>query len=115
MMVVDDHEDSRELLAMLLVRQGYVTSTAGDGREALRLAAAQAPDIVILDIGLPDMDGYELARQLRALLSPAPVRLISLTGHGTALDRRRSRAAGIDVHLVKPINIGALMDVIEPA
>lgn len=107
-MVVDDHDDARELLATLLDTHGYETSTACDACEALQIAAAKAPDVVVLDIGLPGMDGYELARRLRELPGLAQVRLIALTGYGAATDRERSREAGIDAHLVKPIDVAML-------
>jgi signal transduction histidine kinase len=109
-LVVDDNEDAAELLATLLERMGHATRIAHDGAGALAVAAAFAPEIAVLDIGLPGMDGYQLAGRLRA--AGRPVRLIALTGYGQASDRERAIAAGFDAHLVKPIAIDALETVI---
>ncbi len=88
---------------------GHEVHVAADGRSALDLAKAIRPDIVFLDIGMPDMDGYEVARQLRAMPELAGVVLAALTGWGQAEDRRRSAAAGFDHHLVKPAEPAKLL------
>ena len=107
-LVVDDNEDSAQLLAEVLVQKGYDARIALDAASALRLAAEMRPDIAILDIGLPVMDGYELAAHLRALPDLGDVDLIALTGYGQEADRRRTGQAGFRHHLVKPVDITAL-------
>jgi CheY-like chemotaxis protein len=112
-LVVDDNEDASTMLAMLLGACGFRTSTARDGASALRAAAAFTPDIAILDIGLPMMDGYELARQFAADAQLRGTRLVALTGYGQDLDRARSSAAGFAAHLVKPVDLGELRATLE--
>jgi two-component system CheB/CheR fusion protein len=102
-LVVDDNRDAAESLAVMLRLMGHGVETAHSGPAALALAPALAPDVVLLDIGLPGMDGYEVARRLRAAGEPQPV-LIAVTGYGQEEDRRRSREAGCDHHLVKPVD-----------
>jgi CheY-like chemotaxis protein len=108
LMLVDDNVDAANTLAMLLELQGYAVSVEYRAHDALARAAQEAPRICLLDIGLPDMDGYELARQLRAQASTADAVLIALTGYGQAQDRERSELAGFDHHLVKPVEIDRL-------
>jgi len=105
-LVVDDNVDAAEMLAELLRASGYAASVAHDGPVALELARSSPPDIVLIDIGLPVMDGYELARRLRGMLNGA--RLIAVTGYGQQGDRERSRVAGFDAHLVKPVSLDVL-------
>jgi CheY-like chemotaxis protein/two-component sensor histidine kinase len=105
-LVVDDNTDAAELMAELFQRSGHHTAVAHDGPSALEVAATFGPEIAILDIGLPVMDGYELARRLRDQLGQ--IHLIALTGYGQASDRERAIAAGFDVHLVKPVDPAAL-------
>jgi signal transduction histidine kinase/DNA-binding response OmpR family regulator len=107
-LVVDDNEDAAALLADLLAMRGYRTRIAHDAAEALRLASDFVPDVALVDIGLPAMDGYELARRLRALPSWRQVRMLALTGYGQSSDRTRSQEAGFDHHLVKPVDLGTL-------
>lgn len=103
-LVVEDDEDTALLLAETLGDQGYAVEVAHDGASALEKAAAFRPQVAVLDVGLPDMDGYQLATRMRALEQLAPeLRLIALTGYGGDDERRRSREAGFDVHLVKPV------------
>lgn len=101
-MVVDDNPDAAATLALLLQLKGHEAFTAADGKGALEAAAQQRPDLVFLDIGLPDMNGLEVATRLRELLG-ARSTLVALTGWGGDEDRRRSRAAGCDGHLTKPV------------
>jgi CheY-like chemotaxis protein len=101
-LVVDDNLDAAESLAMLLKVEGHETRTAHDGPSALEAAEAFRPEVVFLDIGLPRMDGYEVARRLRAQPSSAGMVLVALTGYGQEEDRRRTEEAGFDAHLVKP-------------
>jgi len=107
-LLVDDNEDSRELLAGLLSLQGFEVEAACDAPAALAVVERWRPEVVILDLGLPEMDGWELARRLRSLEGFAPARIIALTGYGSDRDRERSRAAGIDAHLLKPIEVSQL-------
>lgn len=111
-LVVDDNVDAAEMLAMLLELEGHSTTTAHDGREALAVARAFRPEIVFLDIGLPGMSGYEVAQALRREPGLAGAMLVALTGWGSEDDKRKSREAGFDVHLTKPIEPDAIADVI---
>jgi PAS domain S-box-containing protein len=108
-LLVDDNEDARLLLAEVLAAFGHEVQTAADGPAALAMLEAFAPDVAILDIGLPGMDGYELATRIRALPGHAKLRLLALTGYGQPADTARTRDAGFDVHLVKPIEIQRLL------
>jgi CheY-like chemotaxis protein len=106
-LIVDDNADAAELLGMLLRADGHTVLLAHDPLEALRVAQAFQPQVALLDIGLPVMDGYELAARLRDT-TPA-CRLIALTGYGQDADRRRSEASGFDGHLVKPVDLDLLI------
>jgi CheY-like chemotaxis protein len=110
-LLVDDNEDAADLLSSSLSALGHTVRTAYDGPSALLVLAEFAPDAALLDIGLPAMDGYELAQRIRAL-KPG-VRLVALTGYGQESDRERSHAAGFDAHLVKPVDITAVLASIE--
>jgi len=109
-LVVDDNRDAAESLAELLSLDGHVTATAFDGPAALRAVQANPPEVILLDIGLPGMNGYELAQRLRAAGSAA--RLIALTGYGQPEDRERALRAGFHHHLPKPVDPGALAQVL---
>ncbi len=100
--------DAADSLALLLRLQGHEVRMAHDGPAALQIAAASRPDLVFLDIGMPGMDGYEVARRLRGEPGLRSVVLVALTGWGQGEDRRRSREAGFDHHLVKPVDPHAL-------
>ncbi len=110
-LIVDDNIDAAEMLAAFLDASGFRTSVAHDGPEALALSATATPEIAILDLGLPVMDGYELARQL--LARPGAPKLVALTGYGQADDRKRTAEVGFSVHLVKPVELSALRDTID--
>ena len=112
-LVVDDNVDSAQTLGLLLRRMGHEVELAHDGREALSAAARERPQVVILDLGLPEVDGYGVADRLRRDVDLKDVRLIALTGFGTERDRDRSRAAGFDRHLVKPVDLDALRRALE--
>lgn len=103
-LVVDDNEDAAESLALILQMDGHVARVAHDGPQALALAAQLHPQVAILDIGMPGMDGYELARRLHALPGPKPL-LVALTGWNSNDDVLLSRAAGFDHHLAKPADV----------
>lgn len=104
-LVVDDNEDSALMLSEVLKAKGYQTRTAHDAPTALLAAAEFRPDLAFLDIGLPVMDGYELASRLRAIPTLEGLRLIALTGYGQESDRQRTAAAGFERHLVKPVDL----------
>ncbi len=107
-LLVDDNVDGAESLAALLRLAGHEVWLAHDGPGALEAAAGFRPDAAVLDIGLPGMDGYEVARRLRADPAAAPAVLVAVTGYGRDRDRERSREAGFDYHLVKPVDLAEL-------
>jgi CheY-like chemotaxis protein len=107
-LLADDNRDALDSLATLLQCDGHEVHTAADGAEALEVAAMCHPDVVLLDIGMPKLDGYEVARRIRAEPWGKHAVLIALTGWGQDEDRRRSREVGFDSHLVKPLDPEAL-------
>jgi PAS domain S-box-containing protein len=111
-LVVDDNRDAADSLAMLLRMLGHEVQTAGDGVEAVQAAAAFRSDFVILDIGLPRMDGYEAARRIREEARGREIVLVALTGWGQEDDRRRSHEAGFDHHLTKPVALSSLQELL---
>jgi PAS domain S-box-containing protein len=111
-LVVDDNRDAAESLAMVLGVHGHRVETRNDGPSALAAVRELRPDVVVLDIGLPHMDGYEVARQLRAMPDAEEMLLIALTGYGQSEDKHRSLDAGFDYHLVKPVDPGVLQKLI---
>ena len=102
-LVIEDNEDAREILRMQLRLEGHEVHEAADGPSGVAATAAVAPDVVLIDVGLPGLDGYEVARRIRATPEGRHLVLIALTGYGQAEDRRRALAAGFDVHLTKPV------------
>ena len=102
-LIVDDNVDAADSIAMLLSMEGHQTRTVNTARAALLAAPEFKPEVVLLDIGLPEMDGYEVARRLRAQNGAHLMRLVAVTGYGQPADRRRARAAGFDEHMVKPV------------
>ena len=111
-LLIEDNEDGREMMAMMLSCYGYEVQYAEDGLRGLEVAARFRPDLALVDIGLPGIDGYEVARRLRADPATRDIKLIALTGYGLAEDLRRVLDAGFDRHLVKPVDIDHLMEVI---
>lgn len=111
-LVVDDGQDAAQMLAMLLQSWRHEVDVAHDGPAAIERALSFEPDVILLDIGLPLMDGYEVARRIRADPRFEEICLIAVTGYGQASDRQRSRAAGFDLHLVKPIDIRELAELL---
>jgi signal transduction histidine kinase len=107
-LVVDDNADAAQTLALLLACNGHATRVALSSEEALEFAESFEPQVALLDIGLPRMNGYELAQRFRSARNLKAVRLIALTGYGLAEDRERALAAGFDAHLVKPVDLSAL-------
>jgi PAS domain S-box-containing protein len=112
-LVVDDNTDSAKSLAFLLKLQGHHTQTAHDGEQALDRATAFTPDIVLLDIGLPRLSGYDVCRAIRQQRLGNQPRVVALTGWGQEEDRKKSREAGFDAHLVKPIDYDALLHLLD--
>jgi PAS domain S-box-containing protein len=108
-LVADDNEDAAQTLAMLLSFQGFEVRTALSGQAAVDTAARWTPDVAVLDIGMPDLDGHAVARALRRQPGGAGLLLIALTGWGQDADRRKSVAAGFDHHLTKPVNVQQLL------
>jgi len=113
LMLVDDNVDAVTMLAALLAAAGHRVESFSDPRSALTAAPAAAPDAFILDIGMPGMDGYELARRLRAQPGCSDALYVALTGYGQQGDRELSREAGFDHHFVKPVDAGQLLAVLR--
>ena len=113
-LVVDDNVDTAESMALLLSLKGYDVATAHDGPAALEKAAAFHPEAVLLDIGLPGLDGYQVATRLRGRPRTAKALLVALTGYGQDEDRTRALAAGFDHHLTKPVDPQAIYDLLAP-
>jgi CheY-like chemotaxis protein len=107
--IVEDNADSRELLYELLVGAGFQCQVAATGTAALTLIDECLPDIAILDVGLPEIDGFELARRLRRNPKHDRMRLIAMTGYGRAADRAMAKSVGFDQHLVKPVDAMELL------
>jgi CheY-like chemotaxis protein len=112
-LVVDDNEDNAHSLALLLEVAGHVAQVAHDGLEALESAERFAPDLVLLDIGLPRLNGFDTCRRIRAQRWGKRIRIVAVTGLGEGEDRRRSAEAGFDAHLVKPVDPAELAKVLE--
>jgi CheY-like chemotaxis protein len=110
-LIVEDDEDTRVVLEETLQDLGHVVAAANDGARALEVAHALHPEVAIVDIGLPTMDGYELAKRLRSSPDGArDLKLIALSGYGREKDLQRSEEAGFDVHLVKPASVDVIAE-----
>jgi len=114
-LVVDDNVDAAEIMAMLLEFLGHQVQIAHDGVTGFKAAWTFRPDIVLLDVGLPSMNGYEVARCLRREPETAKIFLVALTGYGREEDRRLSKEAGFNVHVLKPLGIDALRSILAQA
>lgn len=114
-LVVDDNVDAANALNLMLQSLGHETCVAYDGQASLRMAAEFRPDIVLLDIGMPGLNGFEVARHLGALKKERNFRIVALTGWGQASDRERTREAGFDLHLVKPVDADDLARIVSAA
>jgi CheY-like chemotaxis protein len=112
-LVVDDNRDAGETLAMLIETFGHTTRLADDGQQALAQFDEWQPDAVFLDIGLPGIDGYEVATEIRRRSAAHPPRLVAVTGYGQDRDRAKGRQAGFDAHLVKPAAYDAIAKILE--
>jgi CheY-like chemotaxis protein/anti-sigma regulatory factor (Ser/Thr protein kinase) len=112
-LVVEDNDDARDMLRTLLELDGHTVHVAANGIAGLAAALEHRPDVALIDIGLPEMDGYEVARKLRASESLKAIKLIALTGYGQADDARRAYEAGFDLHLVKPVDPERLAEAVS--
>jgi CheY-like chemotaxis protein len=108
MLIVDDNEDSARSMSMLQRLRGHDMRTAFTGPDAVAIAAEFAPEVVLLDIGLPGMNGLEVARRLRAMPALAGAFLVAMTGYGSPEDLAHARAAGFDEYMVKPVDLNVL-------
>ncbi|MBI3372499.1 MAG: response regulator [Betaproteobacteria bacterium] len=113
-LIVEDNEDSAQSLKMLLEALGYAAHIAHDGEAALSAALSLQPAVILMDIGLPGMNGYEAARRIRRQCVNPNMLIVALTGWGHQTDRRRSAEAGIDHHLVKPLDLAKLRQILQP-
>jgi two-component system CheB/CheR fusion protein len=107
-LVVDDDADSVAMLSAFLALEGHRVHAAANGRQAIQRAAELNPDVILLDLGMPEMSGYETARQIRGLRLPRRPLIVAATGHNGASDRMACEEAGIDVHLAKPLELDVL-------
>ena len=112
-LVVDDDVDAAEALGELLRDYGHDVATAHDGPQALDNARLHRPDIVLLDISMPEMDGYGVAKRIRSELGLGQALLVALTGYGEGRHRRQAREAGFDQHLTKPVDASTLEDLLK--
>src|SRR5262249_44199540 len=113
-LLADDNRDAAESLAIILRMEGHRVELAHDGAEAMRLFAEKKPDVALLDIGMPRTSGYDDAKQIRAQPGGDDVLLIAITGWAQDSDKERSRAAGFDHHLTKPIEPERLIELLHP-
>ena len=111
-LLIEDNDDGREMMATMLEAWDYPVLQAADGLSGVELARTRTPQVALIDIGLPGIDGYEVARRLRQLDATSNIKMIALTGYGLAEDQKRVLEAGFDLHLVKPVDMGALLDVL---
>lgn len=112
-LVVDDNRDAADTLAILLRHQGHNTMVGYDGREALDILEQQSADVVLLDISMPHMDGFETAKQIRNRPDGSKIAIIALTGYGQSDDKKRTRQSGFDGHLVKPVDLAELNELLN--
>jgi DNA-binding response OmpR family regulator len=110
-LIVEDDKDSREGFRHVLEAAGHEVFEAGSGARGVELALSFQPDIALIDVGLPDVDGYQVAQRIRATAEGKRMMLIALTGRGLPEDRQRSHSAGFDVHVVKPVDPANLNDI----
>jgi len=114
-LIVDDNQDAADSLSALLGLMGNEVHVAYDGLQALEMATALEPDVILMDIGLPKLNGYDAARQIRGIAALRSATLVALTGWGQGEDKRRSQEAGFDHHLVKPVGLEDLQAVLDCA
>ena len=109
-LLVEDNEMNRDMLSRRLVRKGYEVVMALDGREAVEMAASEHPDVILMDMSLPVIDGWEATRQVKAAPATRAIPVIALTAHAMAGDREKALAAGCDDYDTKPIDLPRLLD-----
>jgi CheY-like chemotaxis protein len=112
-LVVDDNQDAAEILALTLEALGHDTRVACDGLDAIRVVQEFTPDVALLDLGMPAMDGYELMRHLQKQPNTGTLRFVAVTGYGQEVDRLQTSAAGFHAHLVKPVDVAVLQSVVH--
>ena len=112
-LLVEDNPDSRDMLQTILTLDGFQVNVAEDGQQGLDAILVKRPEVALIDIGLPGLNGYEVARRVRQQLGRSDVRLVALTGYGQAMDREAAFQAGFDEHLVKPVDPEALARVLS--
>jgi len=112
--LVEDNQDIRESMQELLTELGHSVQAAADGGSGVELILRVSPNVAIVDLGLPVLDGYQVAERVRSQVGANSIRLIAMTGYGQETDRIRAREAGFDAHLVKPADIDAVMSVLTP-
>ncbi|MGA7777894.1 MAG: ATP-binding protein [Paraburkholderia sp.] len=113
LLLVDDNRDALQALSLLLEIEGHEVTTAGSGREAVRLISERQPQVAIIDVGMPEMDGFEVARTVRQDPSLADILLVALTGYASESDKSRALAAGFDYHLTKPLSLEKLQYILS--
>jgi CheY-like chemotaxis protein len=114
-LIVEDSEDSRDMLRLYLVESGHQVYEAVDGPRGLEAALRVRPEVALIDIGLPGLDGYEVVRRIRATPEGKKIFLVALTGYGQPEDHRRARQAGFDAHLAKPFDRDRLVTLLSQA
>jgi CheY-like chemotaxis protein len=112
-LLVEDNDLNRDMLSRRLVRRGYAVITARDGEEAHTMACSQGPDLILMDIGLPDMDGWQVTRLLKSHPRAREIPIIALTAHALLTDREKAREAGCDDYDTKPVEFTRLIEKIE--
>ncbi len=113
-LVIEDSADGAETLADVLALDGHVVQVAHSGGDGVAMAREHRPDVILCDIGLPDLDGYEVARRVRAIPGLERVRLVALTGYAQFEDRQRAKDAGFDAHLAKPPSPDSIAQALNP-
>ena len=109
-LLVEDHEDNRNIYRTILEHYGFDVLVAGDGEEGVRMASEGSPDLVLLDIDIPVLDGFEVARQLKAAEATGKIPIVALTAHSRPEDRERAAEAGFDGYLTKPVSPRSVVD-----
>jgi len=114
-LIVEDNMDTYELMRFILERNGYITFLAMNGRDGMNAARKQKPDLILMDLSMPEMDGWEAARRIRQDPHTASIPMIAVTAHALPGDRQRALEAGCSDYVTKPINLAALVEVVNRA
>jgi CheY-like chemotaxis protein len=112
-LLVEDNELNRDMLSRRLIRRGYAVMTATDGAQGYAMASAERPDLILMDIGLPEMDGWQVTRLLKSNPETRPIPIIALTAHALLSDREKAREVGCDEYDTKPVEFARLTQKIE--